>query len=211
MTMGKSEEVVSRDEIARLHQVVAERDAEIVTLKYNASHDRLTSMLNRHGFDEKVRDWIASGVEEITVGMADMDDFKLVNDTRGHAYGDDVLCKIGVLLHNIATIHGGIAARLSGDEFVVACPGRDWGVGQHIVNELEECAFACISMGIAVGAILGVANLMWSADVAMYHSKHTMGSSFTVWKEGDKLPAPVKGPDRRKRNREAAREQWHYD
>lgn len=81
--------------------------------------DSLTNCLNRRGFDEQFENLFQAAIERnrsISLIMVDLDFFKAINDTYGHAIGDDVLRKLaGILLEE--TAHGGIAARVGGEEF----------------------------------------------------------------------------------------------
>lgn len=190
---------------AELEELLAARDREIAELRHTLEHDELTGMLNRNGFFKSVENWMADGVKSLTVGLADLDDFKTINDTRGHAAGDEILIDFGARLTEIAEAHNGFAARLSGDEFVIACPGEVPCIAADVLNNVTCCS---VSIGLAVGQTRTMRRLLWAADVAMYHSKHKEpeeGSSYTVWEPGTKLPEPTHKRDRRDRDRAAHR------
>ncbi len=98
------------DEIER-RQVIQDE------LESLSSHDPLTGVLNRRGFYEAVGRDTELGRSAFTVTVADIDDFKAVNDAHGHAAGDAVLVEVANRLAGLGD--DPIVARLGGDEFVV--------------------------------------------------------------------------------------------
>jgi diguanylate cyclase (GGDEF)-like protein len=82
---------------------------------HNASIDYLTGIYNRRRVDEHVRHLIESGTT-FSIVTLDLDDFKLINDTMGHAEGDQVLCQVADVLGGVARGRD-LAARFGGDEF----------------------------------------------------------------------------------------------
>lgn len=99
----------------------------IRSLRRQATQDRLTGLYNRRMFDEflpKIIERCQSGRPDLGVLMIDIDHFKLLNDTLGHAAGDELLRDIGKLMRS--TIRENDAAfRLGGDEFVLLVPGAE--------------------------------------------------------------------------------------
>ncbi|EQD68404.1 Diguanylate cyclase, predicted domain protein, partial [mine drainage metagenome] len=90
-------------------------------VEYQALHDALTGLPNRHRLDEYLPGILESARRNnfvVAIGMLDLDDFKMVNDTWGHQAGDVVLQTIaGRLRLRLRT--GDLLARLGGDEFVI--------------------------------------------------------------------------------------------
>ncbi|OAS25514.1 GGDEF domain-containing protein [Methylobacterium platani] len=86
--------------------------------------DALTGLRNRQAISEDfaglLRD--APAGEALSVGMIDIDDFKRLNDSRGHAAGDQALRAVGSLLLDFSTAHGAICGRIGGEEFLVLMP-----------------------------------------------------------------------------------------
>ena len=162
-----------------LQRAAAERE-------YQALHDPLTGLPNRTLFTDRVRQAVAAlGPDgRLAVLLIDLDRFKEINDTLGHASGDLVLREVGIRLRaGLPDSH--LVARLGGDEFAVlvpALPGWDAAVavGQLVratlgrplpVEQLELEVSG--SIGIALGPDHGddPELLLQRADVAMYQAK----------------------------------------
>ncbi|MEL6235599.1 MAG: EAL domain-containing protein [Pseudomonadota bacterium] len=149
---------------------------------WQARHDGLTGLLNRRGLDEV----LAAAQEQgdlVLLYYADLDLFKAINDTLGHAAGDAVLVSLGQRLRELARA-GDHVARIGGDEFVLLrrSPGDEVPVaaGTQMIAQLSQpvpyrgrrCHFG-VSMGAAyAGAGHGdFSSLMSRADMALYRSK----------------------------------------
>lgn len=170
-------------------------------LTHQAFHDQLTGLPNRARFLERVTSALHTGSPERTAVLAvDLDGFKVVNDTFGHASGDALLREVATRLLS-ATRGSDVVARLGGDEFaVLLCYLRDEGetrlVADRIIRALDtpiaigdRTTSVGASIGIAYGARAGaeprsapddpegldpVDALLHDADVALYHAK-TLG------------------------------------
>jgi diguanylate cyclase (GGDEF)-like protein len=173
-------------EKSRLSSSLAQLRALKQELAYQAYHDSLTGLANRLMLRDLVDDALAAAAREggkVAVMFIDLDDFKTVNDTMGHAAGDALLEEVARRIE--ASIEGlGTAARLGGDEFAVLVPrvANDAEVraaadrilvalGDPVAIE-GQSVIAQASIGIAthVGAA-DAAELMQHADVAMYTAK----------------------------------------
>ena len=124
--------------------------------------------------------------------LIDLDKFKQVNDTFGHAHGDEVLRIVSARLTKL-TRPSDTLARTGGDEFVVLCPNTDphdaVAVGERIVRVLCE-PIAAHGAVVVVGASIGVAHtrspsddsdhLLIEADRAMYAAKEAGGNGVVV-------------------------------
>ncbi|HTC85968.1 MAG TPA: EAL domain-containing protein [Candidatus Acidoferrum sp.] len=156
-------------------------------LRHQAYHDPLTGLANRTLFGEQVNLRLASrrgGASMPVVLFLDLDDFKVVNDTLGHAAGDRLL--IGVADRIRACVRAeDVAARLGGDEFAILLEDdpsltRARTVADRIVDALRV-TFPIQGQEIAIGASIGIAaagsdievadELLRNADVAMYTAK----------------------------------------
>lgn len=114
------EPTIGIDELHAKFQAVC---AELAQVRYELTHDGLTGLFNRKGFDEASQKLLGARAEG-TVGvghwllMADLDDFKPFNDTYGHHIGDEVLVEVGKWFERLVGTDQFIA-RLQGDEFAV--------------------------------------------------------------------------------------------
>lgn len=143
-----------------------------------ARRDALTGILNRRAFDEDLSAHLASG-SPFTVVLSDLDGFKALNDTEGHAQGDRVLRLFGQALDAELQVQGrGDAYRLGGDEFVLLLPGIWAGEEVHEITDqavlAARQATACrlgTSVGVAHTAEPDAANVVALADARMYEAK----------------------------------------
>jgi diguanylate cyclase (GGDEF)-like protein len=193
---------------ARLLDALAVREDE---LRHQAFHDGLTGLVNRALFRDRVAHGLAqherSG-EPLTVLFCDLDDFKLVNDTLGHATGDALLVEVAARLRT-ALRSGDTLARLGGDEFAVLLQGvGDAGevagalvatVRTPVVLDGRELVVR-MSVGattVASGArpAPSVDALLAQADTAMYAAKRDGGGTVRAFTPGMAL-AEVAEADR---------------
>lgn len=133
-------------------------------LLYLASRDRLTGLFNRGHFDRTLvgsMESAARGEQPLSLALLDIDHFKQVNDTYGHALGDRVLVQVAHLLSR-AMRRTDMVARYGGEEFVILMPGTSRDDALSAVEELrQEIAASPIDLG--EGKAL---NLNFSAGVA---------------------------------------------
>jgi diguanylate cyclase (GGDEF)-like protein len=156
--------------------------------EYQARHDPLTGLLNRAALLEDAESVLAgaSTGRPAALLVLDLDGFRAVNDTLGHAAGDALLAQVGASLRT-AVIAGALAARLGGDEFAVLLPptGADVPCLQDAANDLlmqlRASSFSVHGVALAVDASIGIAvaplhgssveQLLQRGDVAMYQAK----------------------------------------
>lgn len=166
-------------------------------LRRQAFCDPLTALPNRLLFEERLHQTlqrVGRTPSAMAVLFIDLDGFKPINDSFGHAAGDVVLREVGSRLLGLAGAQG-TAARIGGDEFLllVPSPGGQEGAGiaaQHVLNALGrpyrlpnrgEVKLSC-SIGIAMFPEHGsTAKLIANADAAMYAAKRTGGSTFAFF------------------------------
>jgi diguanylate cyclase (GGDEF)-like protein len=162
----------SYDRLRGEHERVA-RIAEI---------DSLTGVANRRAFDRAVEAMARSGDDRrVAVLLVDLDTFKQVNDTQGHAAGDAVLRAVAEVCAGLVR-DGDLVARIGGDEFGALLQGADAsaakGVAQRMVEAIDalpEC-LVTVSVGIASGTTSGIHTLLRAADSAMYVAKRAGGN-----------------------------------
>jgi diguanylate cyclase (GGDEF)-like protein/PAS domain S-box-containing protein len=165
-------------------------------LKRMALHDPLTLLANRSLFQDRVEHAVAVSKRNgrgIAVIFVDLDNFKRINDTHGHAIGDRVLHKSAQRLVK-ATRSGDTVARLGGDEFAVLLENLATNdpvleIAARIVEALQEPLdqpVADMRVAASVGIAFsrpedGVEELMRNADVAMYAAKSAGKGRFVVY------------------------------
>jgi diguanylate cyclase (GGDEF)-like protein len=155
-------------------------------LAEQAVRDMLTGLHNRRHLTRVLADEVARAQETgepLSVVLLDVDHFKQVNDTYGHAAGDALLAGLGQALA-LAVRPGDTVARFGGEEFVVVLPGLDLPAALERAEQIREhCALHAVVAGTAQHPTLsaGVATsgplpctpdeLLESADVALYRAK----------------------------------------
>jgi diguanylate cyclase (GGDEF)-like protein len=156
-------------------------------IAYLAHHDVLTGLSNRFAFEQMVARLLASpgGGHGASLLFIDLDGFKAVNDTLGHAAGDDVLREVSARLHSIVGAED-ICARLGGDEFAIFHVSENpqataGALAARMIKALAgrysvqgQLAFIGASIGVAV-ATTGAETpdeLLKQADLAMYQAKN---------------------------------------
>lgn len=187
---------VSKGTIWTIEDVTAAREQR-EHLAYTASHDALTGLFNRAAF-ERLLDAAAlvASTEPFCALFIDLDRFKQVNDTGGHAAGDALLRGIAQVLCQQLR-RSDVVARLGGDEFAVllaACPPEQ---ARNIADKLCTAVIeyklvwtgACFSVGASVGLVAvgaGFANaedVLRAADSACYEAKRRGRSRVEVFRD----------------------------
>jgi diguanylate cyclase (GGDEF)-like protein len=173
-------------ENGQLEQSLAELGRLKEQLRYQAYHDPLTGLANRVMFAEHVDRQLAAldGKRVVAVLFLDLDDFKVVNDTMGHASGDTLLCAVAERIKGCIRVDD-LAARLGGDEFALLLRDeegltRATAVANRIIDVLAV-PFQIHGQDLTVGGSIGIAvgressqradELLRNADVAMYTAK----------------------------------------
>jgi diguanylate cyclase (GGDEF)-like protein len=126
-------------ERAALHAAVAEQHARETDLRHQTRRDSLTGLANRVLLQERLEELLA-GQTPLSVVFCDLDQFKQINDTHGHAVGDEVLRTMGTRLARRLSATD-VVARIGGDEFVVVAAGVRQQEAPGLLRRVEE-AFA---------------------------------------------------------------------
>ncbi|UBB12172.1 diguanylate cyclase [Pantoea eucrina] len=183
-------------------QDVSESRQIMKRLSYSASHDMLTQLPNRPSFEDRlkrlVNDAAVTGTPHVLV-FIDLDKFKAVNDTAGHAAGDALLRELAVLMQQQLR-SSDMLARLGGDEFGILLPHcevdqiRD--LVQGIVNVVNNYTFYWKTHPYQVGASAGITQIdarnclsnvvMSQADVACYSAKHAGRGQYQVYQDAER-------------------------
>lgn len=161
-----------------LEDKVAERTRELEIL---SRHDALTGLLNRRAFAEALRREIARAKRAVTslaVLYIDIDDFKAVNDSRGHQKGDEALRMLADVLRQ-ASREIDVLARLGGDEFCAVLPGVDaGGANAFCTRFVEALQERDRSLAVSIGVYCTgpvefdePETLLHLADMRMYEEK----------------------------------------
>jgi diguanylate cyclase (GGDEF)-like protein len=171
-------------------------------LRHQAFHDPLTGLANRGLFQDRLShalDLHGRDLRAVSVLFFDLDDFKVINDTLGHAAGDELLVRVSErLLAAVRT--GDTVARLGGDEFAILLEdGGDPLTVAAAVDLALRPVFVLQGTGVTVSASIGVVAvepsdgrttadaLLAKADTAMYTAKRSGKGQLRVYEEGMSL------------------------
>jgi diguanylate cyclase (GGDEF)-like protein len=198
---GMLEQVQRRDQ--ELEEQVRGRTEELVRLnerlKHQAYHDALTKLPNRALFDDRLTLAIAQSERDdskVAVMFLDLDNFKAINDSLGHDYGDELLRQVALRIRN-AVRRIDTVARLGGDEFTVVLTKLDSAedaaiVARAIIDAVHrpvdiagQIVRTSVSIGISIYPDHGltVTALKRNADTAMYCAKSRGRDGFQFYSD----------------------------
>lgn len=178
---------------------ISQRQEMARKLHFQARHDSLTGLYNRKEFEERLQTAL-DAVHEYDVEHAllyvDLDHFKIVNDTGGHAVGDELLMKLSVLIRG-SFRETDIIARLGGDEFGVImqdCPlSMAKTQAEKLRRVIEDFRFTWENRVFSVGASIGlvclnkscgaISQVLSAADSACYMAKDAGRNQFCIYEE----------------------------
>ena len=200
-------------ENGHLAEAIKAMSVEKAELARRAFYDPLTQIANRSLFIETVAtslSQLASSQRPIAVMFIDLDGFKEINDTFGHAVGDRVLSEVAARLR-VQVRKLDLAARIGGDEFGMLLDGmRHFSDAAVVADRIIETLRRPIPLGdavITVGASVGVAvvedavdapepeELMRRADMAMYLAKRQGKNRFVIFDESARTPVIATTPE----------------
>jgi len=185
--------------VCGLNQDVTERLRIEQSLRWNATHDRLTGLINMNALHERAPTVFASAKTDnasVILAVIDLDHLKLVNDTLGHAVGDALIREAAGRLLGKLGGHGHIA-RLGGDEFVFL---GTWNAStealvdfiDEVVSQLKQpfdyqgrqldCT-ASVGIVVTQPTMTGLDSLMRNADMAMYRAKDSGRGGFCFFSD----------------------------
>ena len=159
-----------------------------------ARHDPLSGLFNRRVFHEQLATRLEQPSNHTAVFLIDIDNFKIINDTHGHAAGDGAICLVADRLREATAGWEASLARLGGDEFALAVSGD---FSRHELQRLAETVLEKIAEpatclpGLRLSATLGISMspvdgtapeaLLHCADSAMYRGKKSGRSMFLFY------------------------------
>ena len=166
---------------------ISERRSHAERIAYQANHDALTGLPNRNLLSDRVSQALAQARrtdQHVALLFMDLDGFKFINDSYGHAFGDALLCTIAARLE-VVVRESDTTARLGGDEFVILLPGmaRSEDAAQVASKVLDafKVPFSQDGRDLHLTASIGISVfpqdgdscdlLLQHADVAMYRAK----------------------------------------
>jgi diguanylate cyclase (GGDEF)-like protein len=184
-------------EVAHAAQVfndlIGERQAREAELAWQAYHDVLTALPNRAALAELLGDVLMTSADDVAVLFLDLDRFKLINDSHGHAVGDRVLIALGQRLQ-VALDRAGVVGRFGGDEFVAVCPGVGGEPGARAmagrIAEALKTPLRFEAQEIWLDGSIGIAlpkpgdsadDVLRNADTAMYRAKENGRGGYAVF------------------------------
>ena len=173
------------EQLSDLEAQLTNTQRELEESHRTAAHDHLTGLYNRRAFEETTKSWLdaATRTGELHAIVWDIDHFKQVNDSHGHAVGDTVLEAVAAVLRE-RTSDGDLAARLGGEEFVSVIRGAEshailaWA--DSVREQIALCEFEAESNAFSVSVSCGITayqrgdslpSLLVRADKALYGAK----------------------------------------
>jgi diguanylate cyclase (GGDEF)-like protein len=189
------------EELEAMHERLLSREEQLRSnydhIEYLAYHDTLTNLPNKLAFLTYVNSALASSCLKTklhAIFFVDLDNFKTVNDTLGHEYGDTLLVKTAKILSSLLEKKGTLA-RAGGDEFLIFMediPSKECAVDfaskivESFCHPLDldgEIVYISLSIGISIYPDHGTSSkeLIKNSDIAMYRSKDTGKNKYTLF------------------------------
>ena len=179
------------------HDITVAKEKE-KTIQQLAYYDFLTNLPNRKLFEEEVNSFIKSSHynhKNFALLFLDLDNFKWINDSLGHYFGDKVLIEVSKIINGILN-EDSIFARLGGDEFILLVPYENILIisqlATNIIENIKEPLFIEnkeINIGCSIGISLFPQNgetyekLLKNSDIAMYGAKDTGKNNFKYFSD----------------------------
>jgi diguanylate cyclase (GGDEF)-like protein len=185
----------------RLRRALSATRDQLGEARFRASHDALTGLANRRGVEADLADRMTSGDSWVLI-LVDLDGFKPVNDTHGHAAGDLVLVETARRLSTVVDPAADLVGRWGGDEFVILAGSPIGAISMMLARDaatvLREPFTVDGDVRVEVTASVGLVQVFRgddprivkkSADIALYRAKAAGGD--TVREYGPSEPKPV--------------------
>ena len=162
---------------------VSTLEAQLDSTRREAALDPLTNIANRRAFERTCLQWMAPGRTGFVMAMADVDNFKAINDKYGHAVGDQILIAVAETFAR-SLRSDDLVARVGGDEFAVLAASLTLGQSERrfaaIATAVRRACEALVPDGMAPSISIGIAErsagdtlegLQQRADAALYQAK----------------------------------------
>ncbi|MEW6131696.1 MAG: EAL domain-containing protein [Pseudomonadota bacterium] len=184
------------------HEQMQERiDQATARLVYQANHDALTGLINRNEFEHRLNKAIGSARQHgrtHALCYMDLDQFKIINDTCGHAAGDELLRQVALMLKDLLRERDTLA-RLGGDEFALLLENCDLTdanlVAESCRNMIRQFRFKwenrLFNIGVSIGLVMierdsgSLTDLLSAADAACYVAKDLGRNQVHVYRPAD--------------------------
>ena len=189
------------DQLFIVSEDISERHKLSQKLSYQASHDALTGLINRHEFERKTQqllDTVSEDDAHHVMCYLDLDQFKIVNDSCGHLAGDTLLKNLSSLL-SLKIRKGDTLARLGGDEFGILMTHcsieQAKAIAESIRQVIQDFNFIWQEKNYSIGASMGLVSIdkytdsitavMSTVDAACYAAKDAGRNRVIVYSETD--------------------------
>jgi two-component system cell cycle response regulator len=180
----KAKLMVGKRILALQEELISAREA----MRYSATHDSLTGVMNRKEVLDALRKELARSRREkssVAIALVDVDRFKAINDELGHPFGDEALKEVARRLRSDLRVYDSVG-RYGGEEFLLVLPGCDLAAALRRTEQIRAVVsdapvrtatkerHVTVSMGVAVSSGVGeleAERLLNQADVALYGAK----------------------------------------
>jgi len=207
VTHFESTDIIDADYLVSIKDITELKRAQ-QAVEQQANYDAVTNLPNRHFFQQKLAESTQENKQSLSVFYIDLDDFKNVNDSLGHHFGDELLNAVSNRMHTILLecyLHQFQLARIGGDEFSIILYPEKQNLrvqSQDLADKLVDIVsqpYSIFGQKIEIGCSIGVAlfpeqasnatQLMRHADLAMYDAKHNGKNKYVFFSEeiGHKL------------------------
>ena len=164
--------------------------------KYLSEHDSLTGLPNRRLMEETLSAWLQDEAAEVSILLADLDQFKQINDTLGHPVGDALLVAVAQKFKGFTEVDI-LAARLGGDEFAILVKGKSsadrlnniamWLIDEIAKPQTIEDSILHTGMSAGISTVVGpdvkASEGIRRADLALYEAKNSGRGRVKVFHE----------------------------